>query len=195
MEAFVYSWKDRSNDMVYVGSHKGTLDDGYISSSYYLNKEYKERPQDFTRQIIIECDSRKEAMQFEYDLLMSFNARKNPLFYNKTNGDDKFYTDSFSEETKKKMSLAKKDYVPWNKGKKWSQEQLKNRIGKKRSASTIENMSKAQLLLNKRLPESHKNKLRASVQGKKQSPDHLAKRIESYKISCAIRKENALNGY
>jgi len=51
-DSFVYSWSDHKTSKVYVGVHKGSDDDGYICSSKYMLKEYKERPQDFTRQII-----------------------------------------------------------------------------------------------------------------------------------------------
>lgn len=30
MEAFVYVWTDKITNKLYVGVHKGTLDDGYI---------------------------------------------------------------------------------------------------------------------------------------------------------------------
>lgn len=51
-DSFVYSWSDYKTAKVYVGVHKGFEDDGYICSSKYMLKEYKERPQDFTREII-----------------------------------------------------------------------------------------------------------------------------------------------
>lgn len=54
MEAFVYCWTDHKTNMLYVGSHKGTTDDGYVCSSRHMMKEYKKRPSDFTRQIIAE---------------------------------------------------------------------------------------------------------------------------------------------
>lgn len=38
--------------MFYLGSHKGSEDDGYIGSGYRFLKAYKKRPQDFRRRII-----------------------------------------------------------------------------------------------------------------------------------------------
>ena len=52
MESFVYCWTDHKTQKLYVGSHKGNLDDGYVCSSKYMLQEYKVRPHDFTRQII-----------------------------------------------------------------------------------------------------------------------------------------------
>jgi hypothetical protein len=52
MEAFVYSWSDHKTAKIYVGVHKGSQTDGYICSSKPMMAEYRERPTDFTRQII-----------------------------------------------------------------------------------------------------------------------------------------------
>lgn len=54
--SFVYSWSDHKTAKVYVGVHKGHEKDGYICSSKYMIKEYKQRPEDFTRQIIAKGD-------------------------------------------------------------------------------------------------------------------------------------------
>lgn len=52
MNSFVYCWTDHSQQKLYVGMHKGQVDDGYICSSKSMLREYKTRPQDFTRQVI-----------------------------------------------------------------------------------------------------------------------------------------------
>jgi hypothetical protein len=62
--SFVYSWSDHKTSKVYVGVHKGFDNDGYICSSKYMLKEYKERPQDFTRQIIAK-GTWKDCITFE----------------------------------------------------------------------------------------------------------------------------------
>jgi hypothetical protein len=51
-DSFVYCWSDRETAKVYVGVHKGMTDDGYICSSKPMMAQYRERPTDFTRQII-----------------------------------------------------------------------------------------------------------------------------------------------
>ena len=56
MDSFVYCWTDHLTNKLYVGFHKGTPDDGYICSSKHMKKEYKERPSDFTRQILTTGD-------------------------------------------------------------------------------------------------------------------------------------------
>ncbi|NDG32596.1 hypothetical protein EB118_21300, partial [bacterium] len=50
--AFVYCWTNIENNMIYVGVHKGTPDDGYVCSSKVLLKEYSHSPQKFTRNIL-----------------------------------------------------------------------------------------------------------------------------------------------
>jgi hypothetical protein len=50
--SFVYCWTDKLSNKLYVGFHKGHVDDGYISSSKHMLKEYKARPEDFSRTIL-----------------------------------------------------------------------------------------------------------------------------------------------
>ena len=52
MIGFVYLWRDRRRNMYYLGSHCGTVDDGYIGSSRWFQNAYKKRSIDFKRKII-----------------------------------------------------------------------------------------------------------------------------------------------
>jgi hypothetical protein len=38
--------------MFYIGSHMGTLEDGYIGSNIRLQRAYNKRPEDFKRKIL-----------------------------------------------------------------------------------------------------------------------------------------------
>lgn len=49
---FVYIWFDKKHKRYYVGSHWGSIDDGYICSSSWMKRAYKLRSQDFKRRII-----------------------------------------------------------------------------------------------------------------------------------------------
>lgn len=49
---FVYLWLDRKHKRYYVGSHWGTVDDGYVCSSSWMRQAYGHRPQDFKRRIV-----------------------------------------------------------------------------------------------------------------------------------------------
>ncbi len=52
---FVYIWRDCKNNMFYIGSHVGKLDDGYVGSNTRLKRAYRKRPKDFIRRILYFC--------------------------------------------------------------------------------------------------------------------------------------------
>jgi hypothetical protein len=49
---FIYLWRDKKHNRYYVGCHWGTEDDGYICSSSWMKKAYKNRSSDFRRRIL-----------------------------------------------------------------------------------------------------------------------------------------------
>lgn len=49
---FVYIWFDKKHRRFYIGSHWGSVDDGYVCSSSWMKQAYKRRPQDFRRRIL-----------------------------------------------------------------------------------------------------------------------------------------------
>jgi hypothetical protein len=53
--------------MLYVGSHYGSTDDGYVCSSKWMKRAYKRRPSDFKRRIIYwqTTPDRKELLETE----------------------------------------------------------------------------------------------------------------------------------
>ena len=85
MEAFVYCWTDWKENKLYLGSHKGSPDDGYVCSSGRVKKEYKERPDDFTRQIVA-SGTLDDMRNFEKVLLISGKSAQSEHYYNKNNG-------------------------------------------------------------------------------------------------------------
>lgn len=103
MEAFLYCWTDRQTDRLYIGAHKGSEDDGYISSSKVFNEQYQSRPQDFTRQIIAH-GSQQDILHLESQVLLSVGAAQSDDFYNRSNGNGNFYHTEHTAETKAKMS-------------------------------------------------------------------------------------------
>jgi hypothetical protein len=82
MEAFVYCWTDWRDEKLYVGFHKGFSDDGYICSSKPMKAEYKQRPEDFTRQIVA-SGTVKDMHNFERILLQAADVCHNEHYYNK----------------------------------------------------------------------------------------------------------------
>jgi hypothetical protein len=106
-EAFVYCWTDTKRNMLYVGKHKGNINDGYICSSKYFLCEYKKRPHDFIRTIIatgIDTDM----ISLETFILTSENARLSEEYYNmhNNNGKGTFTLKGHTDKTKRKISEA-----------------------------------------------------------------------------------------
>jgi len=159
---FVYCWTDMKTEMLYVGSHKGSIDDGYICSSKYMLEEYKKRPEDFSRQIIADGEI-EDIRKLEAKILKSANASLNEKFYNRHENDG-FYFDGWkkgemTEDHRAKLSAAKK-------GKKLSESHrlaLSNKNGR-RGKTNSEEHKKA--LIESRIGSTHteesKNKMTES---------------------------------
>jgi len=128
-EGFVYKWVHIKTGKIYIGSHFGKLNDGYVSSSKEFNKAYIKEPDMFKRSIVIKGLSREEALQTEKHLLVEVDAANNDHYYNLHNepGTGWSHHDNF-ELAKKyyaKISAAKKGQPAWNKGKKlWNETNL-----------------------------------------------------------------------
>lgn len=166
MQTFVYQWVDSKHNKFYIGVHRGSLTDGYISSSKILNQEYKLRPHDFTRQVIATSDSYEEMLALETSLLTEANARVNPLYYNMHNGDGKFYNKKQTMAAKKKIRASKLGILNPN-----------HKSNKTVSPETREKMRLARLArFTGPLSEETKQKLRDANLGKKQSEETKQKR-------------------
>ena len=124
-QGFVYRWTDTTNGMIYIGSHKGSVDDGYIGGGVYFNRAYKQRPSSFVRDIIYVGEYFRELEEF---ILEEYDAKNNESFYNLKNaaiGGDTFSGRKHTSKTKKKISESRK-------GKTWSEERkLKMSIARK----------------------------------------------------------------
>jgi len=121
LEAFVYCWTDKATNKLYVGSHKGSLDDGYVCSSKLMMQEYKKRPEDFSRQIIAEGEY-EDIRVLENKILKAVDARKNRQFYNRHNGEGQWYIKEHTEATKE---LIKQRHTRSWTGKKHSEDTKK----------------------------------------------------------------------
>jgi hypothetical protein len=82
MTGFVYKWIDSSNDMYYIGSHKGTVDDGYIGSGVHFNRAYSKRPEMFSREILYTGEHYLELEEF---ILEELDAANDNMSYNLKN--------------------------------------------------------------------------------------------------------------
>jgi len=152
MTGFIYIWYDKKLKRYYIGSHFGTIDDGYICSSTWMKRAYKRRPQDFKRRIIFQSNiSRKELFEEEQKWLNLIKLEElSKRYYNLTKSVKKLWhsDDLLRKTVGEKISLALK-------GKKFkghikSEEAKRNislsMIGKKRgppSQETRDKISKA----------------------------------------------------
>lgn len=155
-EAFVYCWTDKQTNKLYIGSHKGDIDDGYICSSKTMLDEYDTRPQDFSRQIIAEGNV-EDIRRLEYIILKTINAAMDESFYNKHNGFGSYLT----EEIKNKISKSSKE--------RWENEEYRNKVSQsqKRRWENISTEDKKRIIKKftqnlKGVPktEEHKNNMR-----------------------------------
>jgi hypothetical protein len=105
MSGFVYKWTNLEDGMMYIGSHRGTVDDGYIGGGVYFTRAYKKNPESFIREIIYEGDSFRE---IEEQTLLELDCASSSLYYNLKNaaigGDTYSYA---SEDVKKRMAHGK----------------------------------------------------------------------------------------
>ncbi len=84
--------------MYYIGSHDGTIDDGYQSSSRWLNGEINYRPDDFRRKLLKTIDISEMKME-EYRIIKKIKESEFGVrYYNLKSG-------------------RKPGTTPWNKGK------------------------------------------------------------------------------
>ena len=121
---FIYLWYDRKRKMFYLGSHWGTIDDGYICSSNRMRDAYRRRPNDFKRRIVKINVSRETLLDEEHKWLGKisddelgkryYNLRKHKWGHWSTDYErnksvsDKLKGQKRSDEIKKKISESTK---------------------------------------------------------------------------------------
>lgn len=113
MGGFVYVWFDRKHQRFYVGSHWGTIDDGYVCSSQWMKRSYARRPNDFRRRIVASITTtRQDLLNEEYRWLQMipdeelggryYNLVKHVGHWRALDGSKKI-RERISENTKKAM--------------------------------------------------------------------------------------------
>lgn len=90
---FVYIWYDVKRKWFYIGSHMGTLDDGYIGSNIRLQRAYKKRPNNFKRRILeyYSGNSTKELHKLEQKYLDMIKHAELHLKENIDNNTTRYY--------------------------------------------------------------------------------------------------------
>jgi len=90
-EGYLYRFTDLDTGIMYVGIHKGSVEDEYWHSS--TNDEFAKVFQDSNSNLkfeILEYGDYAEMTVSEHRILKENDARNNPMFFNKTNGAPKF---------------------------------------------------------------------------------------------------------
>lgn len=178
MDTFIYKWTDALTGKLYIGLHKGTPDDGYICSSKTMLEEYSSRPTDFTR-VILEYGSLEECRHRETEILQAASAARNPLYYNKSNGNKDFYVVTHSDATRKQMSIDRLGVVKSN--------ETKLKMSKPKSEKHKEHMRKpktpeTKLKMKKPKTDEHRENISKGRLGLKRKPftdEHLKNLRES----------------
>lgn len=85
--SFIYKWEDIRYKKYYIGSHVGSIDDGYLFSGIDIKSEYKKRPDDFKRVILSYhlINEYHEIRDIEREYLIKYDVENNDSFYNRTN--------------------------------------------------------------------------------------------------------------
>lgn len=85
--SFIYKWIDIKLKKFYIGSHIGSTHDGYLFGGIDIKIEYKQRPQDFIREILSYhlVNSFFEIREIEKSYLVKYDVENNDDFYNRTN--------------------------------------------------------------------------------------------------------------
>jgi|LakMenEpi03Aug12_release.lakeMendotaPanAssembly.Ray.scaffolds.fasta_scaffold11717_8 hypothetical protein len=80
---FIYEWTNNVNGMKYLGSHKGTIDDGYTGSGYrFLNAVRKYGIDIFTRVIVEYVQSEEQLFIREQFYLTARDCANSKTYYN-----------------------------------------------------------------------------------------------------------------
>ena len=118
---FIYMTKNNINGKLYIGQHTRTMNPKDIDDSWYLGSgddlhiaiaKYGE--ENFTREIIYECESKSELDYMEKVFINYYNAVKNENFYNIAGGgqgvgsgeNHPMYGKHHTAEAKRKISEA-----------------------------------------------------------------------------------------
>ena len=106
-EAFVYKWT-KTDGFWYIGFHKGSIDDGYISSGEYFLEDYNKNPDLWTREILA-TGTISEMYDYETKLLQESNAKDDSMSYNKHNNNFPYLATN-DPEVRAKLSKSLKEY-------------------------------------------------------------------------------------
>ena len=177
---YIYLIKNNINQKIYVGKHStNNLDDGYMGSGILIKKAItKYGIENFTKEYLAFCDNEDTLNYLEKFYIKKYNAKE--CGYNLSDGGEGVLNPKLeireklsnahkgeknpmfgkhrSEETKRKISAAKKGKHNNNKG------ENNPFYGKKHSEETKQKISNA--MKGKTFSEEHKQKISEAKKGK-----------------------------
>lgn len=113
---YIYKIINLINNKIYIGQHYGYIDDNYMGSGLLINRALlKYGKENFKKEIIEICNSKKEINNREKYWIYFYNSTNIKIGYNITkggNGGD-IYTNN---PNKDKILIKFKNRIPWNKG-------------------------------------------------------------------------------
>lgn len=184
---YVYITTNLLNGKQYVGSHAtDDVDDGYLGSGRYFLKAIKKHgKQNFSREVLQECETIEEARYLEREYIQKFNTLS-PAGYNLAPfGGVGFNGAELSQETKDKISKSNegREKTPeWRANIGKSQKgRISNRKGCSLSQETIDLIRKNRSgitagenhpLFNTKRSKKTRDKISKSLMGFQPSKDH-----------------------
>jgi len=207
-KAFIYKWTHIPTQKWYIGSRTKNgcnPNDGYICSSKLIKPMIVENQSEWVRTILCIGNS-KDMLDLESRYLTALDAKNDPMSYNQHNGDGKFSTTGIPPWNKGKP--GKKGRIAWNKGlSKATNPSLakmaKTKLGKepsnkgvpmseeqkkKISESSIGKISPKKGLPGPKQTAESNAKRSATQTGRKQSPEHIAKKAAARRAFYANKK-------
>ena len=190
-QAFVYKWTHLPTLRWYIGSRTAEgchPADGYICSSRQVKPLVESQANEWTRTIIAQGDP-ADMLELETVILETVDARNDPRSYNQHNGDGRFTTLGIEPHNKGKRIPRNKP--SWNSGKpnpKHS-EAMKGKPAHNKGVPMSEEQKLKISLARKGKPSPKKGlpgtpstpeanaKRSATLTGRKQSPEHIARRV------------------
>ena len=124
MYGYIYRITDLTNGKCYIGQHKydkPMLDPKYHGSSYILRNQIKKHPEKFLEELLMICANLEEANYFE----TYFIEHMNTLYSNGYNLNNGGNIHKPTKEVRERISKA-------NKGRKQTEEEIRNRVEKMR---------------------------------------------------------------
>lgn len=174
-EAFVYKWKNLTNHKFYVGYHKGSLDDSYISSSHskLFWDDFNNSEMIWEREILF-IGSKNDCLFEEQKILKEFDLKDSKI-YNNARGSQIIFTDDvlmkMSDSGKKKWKNMSEEFK-----KEWGERVSKSKTGVKRPIIVSEKLSK--LFKGKSYIDRY-GEDKAKLIGKKISKSHMGQHYHS----------------